>query len=175
MNLWDIWLDYRCIRHAFLYHDVLNLLRKRRNRGYTRGLLVQHQSCSPIQWKIRFTNFSDSNSAATLSSLKTSLTNMASTYGKELIVAELDWPTQCSSPAYQFPSDLKSIPFSAEGQTTFVQQVASVVASVSKGAGLFYWEPAWMNNQGLGSSCESNTMFAWPGTALSSLSVFSTI
>ncbi|KAI1252940.1 hypothetical protein MGN70_005147 [Eutypa lata] len=115
------------------------------------------------------------NSAATLSSLKTSLTNMASTYGKELIVAELDWPTQCSSPAYQFPSDLKSIPFSAEGQTTFVQQVASVVASVSKGTGLFYWEPAWMNNQGLGSSCESNTMFAWPGTALSSLSVFSTI
>ncbi|RYO90942.1 hypothetical protein DL764_008352 [Monosporascus ibericus] len=94
------------------------------------------------------------NSGARLSSLKSSLTNMANTWGKELIVAETDWPTQCSRPAYEFPSDLKSIPFSAAGQTTFIQQVASVVSSVPKGTGLFYWEPAWMNNQALGSSCD---------------------
>ncbi len=121
------------------------------------------------------TNHSNSNPAATLESLKSSLNNMANTWGKEIIVAELNWPTQCSKPAYEFPSDLKNIPFSAEGQATFVQKVASVVASVPKGTGVFYWEPAWVDNQGLGSSCESNTMFAWPGTALSSLSVFSTI
>ena len=90
-------------------------------------------------------------------------------------MAEVDWPTQCSRPNYEFPSDLKNIPFSAEGQASFIEQVASVVDSVDAGTGIFYWEPAWMNNQGLGSSCESNTMFAWPGKALSSLSVFSRI
>jgi arabinogalactan endo-1,4-beta-galactosidase len=100
---------------------------------------------------------------------------MASTWGKQIIVAETDWPTSCPSPAYAFPSDLTSIPFSAAGQTTFVQKVAAVVAGVSNGVGLFYWEPAWVDNQALGSSCSSDTMFAYPGTALSSLSVFSTI
>ncbi|KAI9171307.1 Arabinogalactan endo-beta-1,4-galactanase [Paramyrothecium foliicola] len=112
---------------------------------------------------------------ATLSNLKTTMTNLANKYGKELLVVETNWPTSCSSPAFPFPSDVRSIPFNADGQRTYIQRVASVVASVNKGVGLFYWEPAWVNNQGLGSSCSSNTLFAWPGKALSSLSVFSTI
>ncbi|KAI1469957.1 glycoside hydrolase family 53 protein [Daldinia caldariorum] len=112
------------------------------------------------------------NSAATLSNLKTSLTNMANTWGKEIVVAEVNWPTSCRSPAYSFPSDLKSIPFSADGQTTFMKKVAEVVAGVKNGNGIFYWEPAWMDNAGLGSSCESNTMFSWPGKELGSLDVF---
>ncbi|GKT89649.1 arabinogalactan endo-1,4-beta-galactosidase [Colletotrichum tofieldiae] len=89
-------------------------------------------------------------SGATLSALKTSLTNMAN-------------------------NDLKDIPFSTAGQTTFVKRVADVVAGVKNGKGLYYWEPAWMNNQALGSSCPSNTLFSWPGTALSSLDVFKSI
>jgi len=32
-----------------------------------------------------------------------------------------------------------------------------------------------MNNAGLGSSCESNTMFQWPGKALESIKVFGQI
>ncbi|OTA85655.1 glycoside hydrolase family 53 protein [Hypoxylon sp. CO27-5] len=115
------------------------------------------------------------NSGATLSNLKTSLTNMANQWGKEIVVAEINWPTSCSSPAYSFPSDLKSIPFSADGQTTFMKKVADVLAGVKNGNGIFYWEPAWMNNQGLGSSCESNTMFSWPGKELPSLDVFKDI
>ncbi|KAI2640675.1 glycoside hydrolase family 53 protein [Hypomontagnella submonticulosa] len=115
------------------------------------------------------------NSGATLSSLKSSLTNMANQWGKEIVVAEVNWPTSCKSPAYSFPSDLKSIPFSADGQITFMKKVAEVVAGVKNGVGIFYWEPAWMNNQGLGSSCESNTMFTWPGKELSSLDVFQAI
>ncbi|KAI1176864.1 glycoside hydrolase family 53 protein [Nemania sp. FL0916] len=114
-------------------------------------------------------------SSATLAALKTSLTNMANQWGKELVVAELDWPTACPSPSSAFPSDLTSIPFSAAGQTTFVQKVAAVVAGVKNGKGIFYWEPAWVDNAGLGSSCSSNTMFAYPGTELSSLDVFTTI
>lgn len=85
---------------------------------------------------------------------------MANTWGKEIVVAEINWPTSCSHPAYSFPSDVKSIPFSAEGQTTFMQKTAEIVAGVKNGNGIFYWEPAWMDNAGLGSSCESNTMFS---------------
>jgi arabinogalactan endo-1,4-beta-galactosidase len=113
--------------------------------------------------------------SATLANLKTALTNMANKWGKELVVAETNWPTACPSPQYQFPSDVRDIPFTEAGQRTFIQRVANVVSSVPRGVGLYYWEPAWMNNQALGSSCSSNTLFAWPGRALSSLNVFSTI
>ncbi len=86
------------------------------------------------------------NSDASLSNLESSLTDMASKWGKELVVAETDWPTSCPDPAYPFPSDTTSIPFSAAGQTTWVKDVAAIVAGVSGGTGLFYWEPAWINN-----------------------------
>lgn len=115
------------------------------------------------------------NSGATLSSLQTSLTNMASTWGKQIVVAETNWPFSCPSPAYSFPSGTTSIPFSAAGQTTFVQDVAAVVKGVSGGSGLFYWEPAWIQNAGLGSSCSDNLMVGQTGVARSSLAVFGTI
>ena len=115
------------------------------------------------------------SASATLGSLKSSLNNMANAWGKELAVVELNWPTSCPSPKYAFPSDIKSIPFSAAGQATFVTNVANVVSSVSRGVGLFYWEPAWIHNANLGSSCADNTMFSQSGQALSSLSVFQRI
>lgn len=109
---------------------------------------------------------------ATLAGLRSTLGNMAARWGKEIVVAELNWPTSCPSPRYPFPADLRDIPFSAAGQAEFIRRVARVVGGVSRGVGLYYWEPAWMNNQALGSSCESNTLFSWPGRALSSLDVF---
>ncbi|TEA13024.1 Arabinogalactan endo-beta-1,4-galactanase [Colletotrichum sidae] len=112
---------------------------------------------------------------ATLSALKASLNNMASKWNKEIAVAETNWPTACASPKFEFPSDLKDIPFSAAGQSAFLKRVADIVAGVKNGKGLFYWEPAWVNNQALGSSCSSNTLFAWPGTALSSLDTFKSL
>lgn len=115
------------------------------------------------------------SSSATLASLKSSLANMASAWGKEIVVAETNWPVSCPNPAYAFPSDLSSIPFSAAGQTTFIEDVAAVVAGTSGGSGLFYWEPAWINNAGLGSSCASNLMFSSAGVAYSSLAVFESI
>ncbi|KAF8855025.1 glycoside hydrolase family 53 protein [Acephala macrosclerotiorum] len=115
------------------------------------------------------------NSEAMLASLKTSLTNMASSWGKSIVVAETNWPEACPSPAYSFPSDTTSIPKSAAGQTTWVKNVAAIVAGVSGGVGLFYWEPAWIQNAGLGSSCSDNLMVDQSGVARSSLAVFSSI
>ncbi|TGO51697.1 hypothetical protein BOTNAR_0347g00070 [Botryotinia narcissicola] len=108
-------------------------------------------------------------SDATLANLKTSLTNMASTWGKQLVVAETNWPFACPSPAYAFPSDTTSIPFSAAGKTTWIKDVAATVAGVSGGVGLFYWEPAWINNAALGSSCSDAILFDSKGVDRSSL------
>lgn len=114
------------------------------------------------------------SSEATLSSLKTSLSNMASEWGKDIVVAETNWPTSCPSPEYSFPSDTTSIPYSAAGQSTWLEDVAEVVEAVG-GVGLFYWEPAWIDNAALGSSCSDNTMFSSSGEALSSLATFSSL
>ncbi len=117
------------------------------------------------------------SSGATLASLRDSLKNMATTWGKELVVAETDWPISCPSPRYAFPSDAKSIPFTVAGQTQWIKAIADVLAAVpdGKGRGLFYWEPEWIHNAGLGSSCASNLMVSSSGQALSSLSVFGQI
>ncbi|KAF2114381.1 family 53 glycosyl hydrolase [Lophiotrema nucula] len=116
------------------------------------------------------------NSAATLSALGTSLSNMAKKYGKEVQVVETNWPTYCPKPAYAFPSDAKSIPFSVDGQTQWMKAVAAKVSAVgSLGTGLFYWEPAWIDNASLGSSCGYNLMVSDSGQDMGSLSVYSSI
>lgn len=97
---------------------------------------------------------------ATLASLKTSLANLHSTYNKETLVVETNWPVTCPNPATAFPSDLKDIPFSVAGQQTFLNRLGDAVKSVG-GLGIYYWEPAWVDNAGLGSSCDDNLFFSW--------------
>ncbi|KAG9106329.1 hypothetical protein FRC07_008870, partial [Ceratobasidium sp. 392] len=104
------------------------------------------------------------SSEAYLGSLKYSLGQLASTYGKQIVVAETDWPVSCPKPAYAFPSDTTSIPFSAAGQATWMKQVAAIVAGTKGGVGLYYWEPAFLGNAGLGSSCADNLMVDSSGT-----------
>lgn len=120
------------------------------------------------------------NSQATLANLRSSLANMAAAYpDKKLIVAEINWPASCPSPRYAFPADIAPprIPLSAEGQVIFVKEVAKVVEALpaGRGLGVYYWEPAWVHNAGLGSSCADNTMFEQDGRARSSLQVFGQI
>lgn len=115
------------------------------------------------------------SASATLANLKSSLASMASTWNKELVVAEVNWPVSCPNSKYAFPSDTSSVPKSAAGQKTFVSQVANIVEGTKGGVGLFYWEPAWINNAGLGSSCADNLMVDSGGAVRSSLGVFSEI
>ncbi|KAG0158824.1 hypothetical protein PDIDSM_6344 [Penicillium digitatum] len=97
---------------------------------------------------------------ASLASLKTSLANLHSTFKKETLVVETNWPVSCPNPEFPSPWDLKDIPFSVAGQQTFLQRLGNVVESVG-GLGVFYWEPAWVDNAGLGSSCDDNLFFSW--------------
>ncbi|KAI5362024.1 Putative glycosyl hydrolase family 53, glycoside hydrolase superfamily [Septoria linicola] len=112
-----------------------------------------------------------SNQAATVASLQSSLAHLKGKYGREVMVVETNWPQRCSSPAYEFPSDVDDVPFSAAGQTTWLKDVAGAVEAAG-GNDLFYWEPAWLDNAGSGSSCENNLLFDATGKALSSLAVF---
>jgi arabinogalactan endo-1,4-beta-galactosidase len=114
------------------------------------------------------------NSAATLASLQSSLTSMKNKYEKQVMVVETNWPTSCPDPEYAFPSDTTSIPFSPAGQTTWIEDVASEV-SAAGGNGLFYWEPAWIDNAGLGSSCDYNLQVDDTGMVLSSMAVYASI
>ncbi|KAJ6020912.1 endo-1-4-beta-galactanase A, partial [Penicillium herquei] len=98
------------------------------------------------------------SSSATLTALTTSLTNMYENYGKDILVVETNWPTSCPDPEYAFPSDLKSIPFSVAGQEEFLEKLADVVEGVTGGLGIYYWEPAWVGNENLGSSCADNLL-----------------
>jgi arabinogalactan endo-1,4-beta-galactosidase len=117
------------------------------------------------------------NSAATLSALSSSMSNMASKYGKEVMVVETNWPSWCPNPSTAFPADTKSIPISVDGQIQWMKEVAKRVAAVGggKGTGLFYWEPAWIDNAGLGSSCGWNLMVGDDGKVMNSLGVFGSI
>lgn len=114
------------------------------------------------------------DSSATLTALTSSLSALRAKYGKDIIVAETDWPSSCDHPTFAFPADVQDIPFSSAGQSEWMRRVADVVEGVG-GSGLFYWEPAWTSNGALGSSCESNLMFDWDGKAQESLAVFQEI
>ncbi|KAJ6155066.1 hypothetical protein N7470_005632 [Penicillium chermesinum] len=86
------------------------------------------------------------NSGATLSALQTSLRSMHSTYGKDVVVVETNWPYSCPHPNW------------AE---EFLQKLADVVGGVPGGLGIYYWEPAWVDNAGLGSSCADNLLVSY--------------
>ncbi|THY95649.1 glycosyl hydrolase 53 [Aureobasidium pullulans] len=115
------------------------------------------------------------NDQAFLGSLQYSLEQLAATYSKQLVVAETNWPAKCSKPAYKFPSDATYIPFSAAGQEEWIEAVGKIVAGVKGGAGLYYWEPAFLGNGALGSSCEDNLLVDSTGKARVGLSAFKNI
>ncbi|KIP09699.1 glycoside hydrolase family 53 protein [Phlebiopsis gigantea 11061_1 CR5-6] len=108
---------------------------------------------------------------ATLSALKSSLSSIVSKLNKDVLVAETDWPEACSSSvALSEPS----IPVSAAGQTTWVKDIESVLSGLpnSHGLGVVYWEPGWIGNGGLGSSCSDALLVSSSGATRSSINLF---
>ncbi|KAK1148909.1 hypothetical protein N8T08_007581 [Aspergillus melleus] len=112
---------------------------------------------------------------ATMDALTTSLTSLSTKYNKEVQVVETNWPTQCTNPEYPFPEDQLDIPLNPAGQIEYLQRLSSTLKAIPGATGLNYWEPAWINNAGLGSSCEKNIMFDPSGQAYDSLSVFGSL
>lgn len=105
---------------------------------------------------------------ATLANLREAMGWLARKYGKPIHVVETDWPAICegeSAPVLSEPG----IEASVEGQLEWGREVVRAVREVPKGLGrgVNYWEPAWLNNTGLGSACQDAILFEadwskWP-------------
>lgn len=107
------------------------------------------------------------STSSTIANFQTAVNNMANTYKKKIIVMETDWPVACSTTTNFPPSLLSAYPFSAAGQVSWVKAIATVVNAIpnSLGVGVMYWEPGWIDNASLGSSCSDNVLFDgdWSG------------
>ena len=90
------------------------------------------------------------NLSNTLDTLDT-LNTLATTCGKPLQVAETDWTAICNGSKAPVLSDT-TVRVNAEGQTDWVEDVTNVLKQVPNGLGhgVHYWEPARLNNAGLG-------------------------
>lgn len=85
-----------------------------------------------------------------LSNLTSVLTNVANTYDKKVMVAEVSWNhTLADGDGHEnvikATSGFTQYPASVQGQATAVRDVIEAVADVgTAGLGVFYWEPAWL-------------------------------
>ncbi|KAJ3764054.1 glycoside hydrolase family 53 protein [Lentinula raphanica] len=112
------------------------------------------------------------DSAATYSALQSSLNNLVATYGKDVMVVETDWPSSGSCSGVTLSEDFA---ISTSGQESWVTGITEILAGLSDGHGLgvVYWEPGWIGNDGLGSSCSDNLVVDDSGNTLASIDLFS--
>ncbi len=86
----------------------------------------------------------------TRANLTSVLSQVASTYGKKVMVAETSWARTFEEGdghgnTIDLPSEATQYPVSVQGQATAVRDVIQAVADVGDaGIGVFYWEPAWL-------------------------------
>lgn len=86
----------------------------------------------------------------TLDNLKSVLSDIATTYGKKVMVAETSWATTLEdgdghdntirSSSY----GIDAYDVSVQGQADEVTAVIRTIADTTNGIGVFYWEPAWI-------------------------------
>jgi len=120
---------------------------------------------------------------STFDNFKTAMSDLRAKYTKKLAVVETDWPFKCSDTS-EFGAELTTdFAFGAAGQTKWVDAIATTLEEVEGAAGIMYWEPGWIDNAALGSSCSDNVLFegdwsdpsAVKATARSSLDMFGSL
>ncbi|WP_221933145.1 glycosyl hydrolase 53 family protein [Tessaracoccus rhinocerotis] len=86
----------------------------------------------------------------TLDNLTAVLSQVADTYGKQVVVAETSWAhTMADGDGHgntiDQPSEATAYPVSVQGQATAIRDVIEAVVNVGEaGIGVYYWEPAWL-------------------------------
>ncbi|KAK9771356.1 putative Family 53 glycosyl hydrolase [Seiridium cardinale] len=121
--------------------------------------------------------------SATFDNLRDSLNTLVKKYGKPVQVVETDYPAICDGQWNPIPeSSEPEIPYNVDGQVEWMGKVIDIVEQVPKGLGqgVWYWEPAWLNNTSLGSNCTDALLFypdysEWPittGYSRESVNVF---
>ena len=86
----------------------------------------------------------------TLDNLKEQLSTVAEKYGKKVMVAETQW-AYTAADGDDSPNSIgeelkyeKPYPFTVQGQSREIRDVAAAVASLEAGVGVFYWEAGWI-------------------------------
>lgn len=86
-----------------------------------------------------------------LENLTSVLGGIATTYGKQVMVAETSWASTLddldgSANVIGEPAEATAYPVSPQGQALAFRDVVQAVADVPDGAGMgvYYWEPAWL-------------------------------
>ncbi|KAF8069086.1 glycoside hydrolase family 53 protein [Lyophyllum atratum] len=101
---------------------------------------------------------------ATYSALKSSLQAMVTKFNKDIMVVETDWPAVCSGTTMSE----SSVPISAAGHLHGWRGLSG-----GHGVGIVYWEPQWIGNAGLGSSCADALLVDGSGNTRTSIAMFS--
>jgi len=109
----------------------------------------------------------------TLSKLTANMNDLATRYGKEIIIAETAYPWTLqykdgTNNIVGTSSQLHSgYPATEEGQKNFLTQIKNIVrqATNNKGLGFFYWEPGYIAVSGLGSTWENCALFDFSNEA----------
>ncbi|KAK1996108.1 family 53 glycosyl hydrolase [Colletotrichum falcatum] len=136
------------------------------------GALVDN-GVLPSAWdSFGFSFYPFYGTAATFENLRAVLRAMADKYGKPMQVVETDYPAVCDGRWNPVPeSSEMGIPYSVAGQVEWVAEVLRIVRAAPRGLGrgLWYWEPAWLENTSLGSACNDAILFeadysGWPRT-----------
>ena len=86
----------------------------------------------------------------TLENLQAQLSAVATQYKKKVMVAETQW-AYTAADGDESPNSIgeelkydKPYPFTVQGQSREVRDVAAAVASIEGGVGVFYWEAGWI-------------------------------
>jgi arabinogalactan endo-1,4-beta-galactosidase len=120
----------------------------------------------------------------TLTDLRTNVDDLATRYGKEIVIAESQyaWTLAQGDFTGDFvwqPSQLEAgYPASPGGQLSFYNDLLSILAQVpdGKAIGLFYWEPEWIPGvgwtPGAGTPNDNLTLFNFSGQSLPSVGLF---
>jgi len=119
-----------------------------------------------------------------LTALRANVNNLAETFGKEIMIAEIQyaWTLGFGDSTNNFVWNEDQLepgyPATPQGQLSFVNDVLSILARVPHGLGqgLFYWEPEWIPGvgwePGAGTPNDNLTLFDFEGHALPSIAIF---
>lgn len=91
----------------------------------------------------------------TVANFESTIAEMYSKYGKDIMLAETNWPQTCTDTSeYPLPKDTQDIQISAAGQATWINRLGDILNAQAGAIGFTYWEGAWLSNAGLGTECE---------------------
>jgi len=115
-----------------------------------------------------------------LADLQANLGDLATRYGKDLVVAETAYPwtlgwhddthNLVGLPEHLLPG----YPATVAGQHAFLADLMGIVANAPerRGRGVFYWAPEWIAAPSSGSAWENVTLFDFSGEVLGSVEAF---